>query len=486
MKPEDLKQAFSKQQIPEHRAGFWDDISAELDDVTRRKRRHPVWLIPFEAAAAVLALIGIGVILGGTPSDLPLLSPLFDEDVVAIEEPNVPPTTEPVGVAAEPALPNDDGPGPGTLPVTDDSGAAEPEPVPAGGNPADPQDGPLPAPPWSAPSLELIAVKPAIVDAWLSAENQLWCTALYPAGFETGDAEIRQAEFAGGWAVAWDLPELRSAFGIAGVGLSPADDTGIRMVNQVHYEGVVIGYDGEGFDPSNPRRLAEFAIPGQGCMYQVWSELGDDHLVALVDSLRFVTGLVAEPLPREVVVAPIDLGPAPWDLEPVTGPEDDPEPPDGVPRIATTAGIPDEATKRVAVVLDWAVAWDLPSGPGHDELDFACGDCGRGVFGVGVSVGAVEFDHPDYRWDDDSTATVLPRVGDPAIPIDRIRVRAGDTGELVPEGVRVDISMPAQGITITVWSHLGLESALEIVEGLRFAVREQASEANAGTGDTIP
>ena len=496
MTPEDLKRAMSGQQIPEHRAGFWDDVAADLDESASRKRRHPLWLIPFEAAAAVLALVGVGVILGGTPSDLPILSPFFDDDVVAIEEVDPPPTTVP---------------GDGTAQLSDGEGGFDPVPLPEDGGPlilpdpgegepggpvagideegrVDPEENSLPAPPWSSTTLELIAVDPVIVDEWMAAENQLWCSALYPAELDPDDAEIRAAQFAGGWALAWDLPDLRSAFGVAGVGLSPAEDTGIRMINQVHYEGVVVGYDGEGFDPSNERRLAEFAIPGQGCVYQVWSELGDDHLVSLVDSLRFVSGLVAEPIVPEVTTGPIDRGPAPWTAEPPPTADDGAASPEELPNVVATGGIPEGAVKRIAGLLDGGIAWDLPEGPGHDEFNVACGDCGRGVVGFAVTGDAHEIENPAYVWDDGSAAAVVPRVGDPAIPLDRIRVLAGDTGELEPEGVQIDISIPAHGITITVWSHLGLESVLEIVDGLRFANREQAPPADdtPEPGDTLP
>ena len=40
---------------------------------------------------------------------------------------------------------------------------------------------------------------------------------------------------------------------------------------------------------SGPNQLAYLTIPGQGCLYNVWSRLGVDHLEYLLGQLRFVS-----------------------------------------------------------------------------------------------------------------------------------------------------------------------------------------------------
>ena len=133
-----------------------------------------------------------------------------------------------------------------------------------------------------------------------------------------------------------------------------------------------------------------------------------------------------------------------------------------------TVGIPDGAQVRPTTEPMWSLAWDAPSGPGHDAMIYPCSDCGRGGVGVTVSASAGPPEGiPDARWDDGSVGFVLPRVGDPSIPIDRLLYRAPGSNDLVPGAPRIDIYIPRFSVVVSVWSHLWTDSLFELVDGLR-------------------
>src|SRR5690606_24941470 len=81
-----------------------------------------------------------------------------------------------------------------------------------------------PEAPWAGERLGAASVPPAYVAAWQQAENRATCALV---GFVESDAisgaTARSASFAGGWGVAYDRPGLRSAFGVAGTGVSAAE-----------------------------------------------------------------------------------------------------------------------------------------------------------------------------------------------------------------------------------------------------------------------
>ncbi|MDH3250129.1 MAG: hypothetical protein OEQ47_14270, partial [Acidimicrobiia bacterium] len=275
MTPEELRTALEAQPVPDHRPGFWDDLGNELGSRAPAPGRRAGWLVAVGAAAAVIAVAGVAALL--------IRQAPLDTGPVATEGPQtattlVSPATEPVAVSTSQAVSED--------------GIA----------------------PWDRGLLSIEDVPSALTTEWRRAENQLWCSAIYPTDIGVGDADLRRAEFSGGWALAWDLPELRSAFGVAGVGSPAWEGIGIRMPNTISYGEQVVGYGGEGFDDAAEQRMAEFSIPGQLCGYQVWSKLGDEHLVELVDSLRLVDGLEAAPIDLDARPGdwgPADRGPAP-------------------------------------------------------------------------------------------------------------------------------------------------------------------------------
>lgn len=178
---------------------------------------------------------------------------------------------------------------------TPDSGEAPADPAPAPAAPAPADPAPADPAPWSAAPLPAGAVPGAYLEAWRDAENRAWCDLLAladpppdpPAGPSAVGATARTARFAGGWGVAYDLPELRSAFGVAGTGVEPGPDTYDDWPYEREWrDGSRAGYGPEG--GRGPNQLAYLRVAGQRCLYNVWSRLGRRHLEEVLESLRRV------------------------------------------------------------------------------------------------------------------------------------------------------------------------------------------------------
>lgn len=145
----------------------------------------------------------------------------------------------------------------------------------------------LPSAPWASSSLPGADVPLVYLEQWRSAENRTSCALLAPASTGQPDATPRSAQFSGGWAVAYDLPDQRSAFGVAGTGVSVAGHTYDAWPHHVAWaDGSWAGYGPEG--GTGPSQLAYLRVQGQSCLYNVWSRLGVEHLESLLESLRFV------------------------------------------------------------------------------------------------------------------------------------------------------------------------------------------------------
>jgi hypothetical protein len=146
-----------------------------------------------------------------------------------------------------------------------------------------------------------------ILAEWRKADNRGACAPLGFPGEASGGGQPRRAHFGGGWAVAFDRAGLRSAFGVAGVGLLPGDRDPFErlraeLVQQWPYgrelpalrRGSFAGYGIEGAKPllaadgdgRGLNLLAYVRVPGQRCLYNVWSRLGRRHLEGLLDALR--------------------------------------------------------------------------------------------------------------------------------------------------------------------------------------------------------
>jgi hypothetical protein len=143
-----------------------------------------------------------------------------------------------------------------------------------------------PPAPWTKPRLS--AAPPPYAAAWEKAENRATCALLAPAALGMhGEAKPRIATFSGGWAVAYDLPGTRSAFGVAGTGASATGSAYSGWPNKRTWsDGSSAEYGPEG--GTGPNQLAYLRIPGQDCLYNVWSRVSREHLEQLLDQLRFV------------------------------------------------------------------------------------------------------------------------------------------------------------------------------------------------------
>ena len=159
--------------------------------------------------------------------------------------------------------------------------------TPPGTMPDQPAAPALPAAPWSGAMLDRAAVPDVYASAWAAADNRVQCALLAPVSVDRPDAPARRATFSGGWAVAYDLPDQRSAFGVAGTGASASGASYDAWPHELEWaDGSRAGYGPEG--GTGPNQLAYLTIPGQSCLYNVWSRLGVDHLEWLLRQLRFV------------------------------------------------------------------------------------------------------------------------------------------------------------------------------------------------------
>jgi hypothetical protein len=184
-----------------------------------------------------------------------------------------------------------------SVPASATNDATPPAPTPDGVPPPEhvgdpmptPPDEQMPAPPWTVAPLPADAVPDVYRREWARADNRATCAPLVLSG---ADAEpgisVRRATFSGGWAVAYDAPGQRSAFGIAGAGvsLSEGGDT-YEFGNAIDWsDGSRVSYGLEG--GSGPSHAAYLRVAGQDCLYNLWSKRGQAHLEGLFASLRHI------------------------------------------------------------------------------------------------------------------------------------------------------------------------------------------------------
>ncbi|WP_062732542.1 hypothetical protein [Sphingobium abikonense] len=189
--------------------------------------------------------------------------------------------------------------------VTRMTAASAVPPVPA------PQ--PVQAPPAPAPAPELVGADVARAQWARSDDGKSGktprCAPLALASAAGADGVPRAADFSGGWGVAFDLPNLRSAYGFAGPGVLPDDETPpeaqrTRLARQWPYMQELdqlpapsfAGYGLSGAEPypeDNPeghglQSIAYVHVGGQTCTYNVWSRISRAHLQALLGNLRLL------------------------------------------------------------------------------------------------------------------------------------------------------------------------------------------------------
>ena len=359
--------------------------------------------------------------------------------------------------------------------------------------------------PWSAPPLPQSAVPQHLIADWAGAANQTWCSALFPEDPRSlSPAGVsRSADFSGGWAVAWDLPNGpgrdatdgycpdcgRSAFGIAGADFTGTVNDLAIWPNQIAWsDGSRAGHGLEGLEApgSGAPELAYLKIDGQGCLYNVWSFLGEEHLLELLDSLRFVEGMQAEPvqLVDRANLETREMGAAPW-----TGPA---IPASEVPSVffdewnedlGTTAcpmmAFTDLGPEGEGAVVRRAngdgalmVAWDLPEGPGRYGSGDYCADCGRGAFGTSLSRPGMLLNqqqwNPTLRFDDGSPVWIFPELSSD-LPADRIVHIDPETGARAPEAYEALVEVPEDpGCLYRVWSSYGPDHVEYLVGQMRY------------------
>ncbi len=363
--------------------------------------------------------------------------------------------------------------------------------------------------PWSALPLSQSAVPQHLIEDWGQAQNRTWCSALYPADpAALGSGAIsRSADFGGGWAVAWDLPDGpgrsatagycpdcgRSAYGVAGADITGGvEDLGI-WPNQIAWDdGSRAGYGLEGLEApgSGAPVLSYVVVEGQGCLYNVWSFLGEDHLIALLDSLRLVEGMQADPvqLIDRANQVTRDMGEAPWSQPGLSGAAISPAFLEEWDQDLGTTACPlmafadvgpegAGATARRANGDGAAiVAWDRSDGPGRYDNGEYCADCGRGAFGTSLEPLGGAPDHrtdgnPSLRFADGSDVWVFPELSFD-LPTDRIVHLDPVTGASAPEAYRAFVEIAGEPDCVyQVWSSYGPDHVEYLVGQMRYVER---------------
>lgn len=123
---------------------------------------------------------------------------------------------------------------------------------------------------------------------WQKADNRKTCAPLVLASKASShikNASIRPASFHGGWGIAYDLPHQRSAYGVAGAG-SVGSLQDVKRWQQYHIwnDGSGVGWGLEG--DTGPGYLAYVYLYNQGCLYNVWSNISETHLINMLNDLR--------------------------------------------------------------------------------------------------------------------------------------------------------------------------------------------------------
>lgn len=369
--------------------------------------------------------------------------------------------------------------------------------------------------PWTQAEVEPSDVEPLLVELWLRSEARHTCSLLAPTslGPEGGAAVPRQAGF-GPYPevyVAWDNPDgpgmtgesrLCEDCGRSAIGIHLRGFSGERRLTWETERGVTTLEFSDGsslsyrmdeddlYQDGTARLLGRLYLAPEGCEYGIWTSFGEDHLLWLVDQLRFVSDHRAlledtEPPDQQVIQA----GEPPW-----SGPAMSRDDVDGLllgrwddyaadvgdpertcPLLAFEGLGPDltEATIRVANYGPWGVAWDNPSGPGHDTQAYPCADCGRGVVlltgGTGPRPEMVSMPKR-IEWSDGSYAEYgYDRMPFVLLPEEQVTVPDRNTGEPAKPAQEAFV-YPSDhpNCVYELWSHLGTTHVEFLLGQLRY------------------
>lgn len=148
-----------------------------------------------------------------------------------------------------------------------------------------------PRAPWTNAPINSSATDAVYRQEWLKAESQSLCPMLAlpkHSSAHLSSASVRRANFAGGWGVAYDLSNLRSAYGVANAStVNPQDLSHNWPYNVTYQDGSTLSYGHEGGNPTAPW-LAYIVLPKNNCFYNVWSAQGKEHLEQIIADLRLV------------------------------------------------------------------------------------------------------------------------------------------------------------------------------------------------------
>ena len=154
-----------------------------------------------------------------------------------------------------------------------------------------PYNASAPKAPWTKSAVANSAVDSVYRQEWLKAESKATCPIIAlpkSSSAQLYASKVRRANFASGWGVAYDLPDLRSAYGVANAGTFPAGEEGFNWPYDITYkDGSTAGYGHKGGKPGADW-LAYIVLPESRCFYNVWSAQGKEHLEQMIADLRLV------------------------------------------------------------------------------------------------------------------------------------------------------------------------------------------------------
>lgn len=144
---------------------------------------------------------------------------------------------------------------------------------------------------WRKPAIKWTATDAVYSREWAKSETKERCPILAlpsNAPAHLAGHQVRRANFSGGWGVAYDLPNLRSAYGVANAGVTePLGPRSIWADYHQYADGTELSYGREGGDPEG-NWLAYLILGDSQCFYNIWSQKSKAHLEQIITELRVV------------------------------------------------------------------------------------------------------------------------------------------------------------------------------------------------------
>ena len=150
----------------------------------------------------------------------------------------------------------------------------------------------LPAASWAEPAIDSSQTDAVYRQEWAKADSKNLCPILAlpkQSSAHLNGHTNRRANFSGGWGVAYDLPNIRSAYGVANAGTADYKGTFNNWeYNVIYQDGSRVGYGREDGNPIG-KWLAYIIISKNKCFYNVWSAQSKAHLEQIIADLRLVS-----------------------------------------------------------------------------------------------------------------------------------------------------------------------------------------------------